>query len=285
MINFLTYRLLILFSILIGFFNRSFIIQLGKFLGSILFYILPIRKKVAKINLKIAFPDLNKQQINLLIKQTYQHYSILLFDFLRQKNRFNKMHIIVDEKTKYILSKKSGKIFMTGHIGNWEIILPFIGQYTNMMGVAREQNNKGADKFIKECRLHNNISLISNKGSVKKMITALNNHYMLMLVCDQNAKSLGNKVNFFNKSASIPKGPGLFYYKTKADLLFGFCVLNKNWDYEFKLEEIKIKNNSEQKEDIIIEVNRVYSNMLENIIRKYPEQYFWFHKKWDKNLY
>ena len=68
MINFLTYRLLILFSLIIGFFNRSFIIQLGRFLGSCLFYISPVRKKVAKINLKIAFPDLNKQQINLLIK-------------------------------------------------------------------------------------------------------------------------------------------------------------------------------------------------------------------------
>jgi len=285
MINFFTYKILVLISILINIFNRSIFIKIGQFLGLFLFYIIPIRKKVAKINLKIAFPDLNNKDINLLIKKTYQHYGILLFDFLRQKNKLNKVNIIIDEKTKKFLSKESGKIFMTGHIGNWEIILPLIGLYTNVMGVAREQNNKGADQFIKECRLYPGISLISNKGSIKKMITALNNNFMLMLVCDQNAKSSGNVIDFFNKPSSIPKGPGLFYYITKADLVFGYCILNNNSDYEFKIEEIKIENNCEQKEQVVIEVNRVYSNMLENIIKEYPEQYFWFHKKWDKSLY
>ena len=43
--------------------------------------------------------------------------------------------------------------------------------------------------------------------------------------------------------------------------------------------------NIEQKDDIIIEINRLYVEILEGIIKKYPEQYFWFHKKWDKRIY
>ena len=44
-------------------------------------------------------------------------------------------------------------------------------------------------------------------------------------------------------------------------------------------------NKSEQKQDIIVEINKIYSKMLEDIIIEYPEQYFWFHKKWDKGIY
>ena len=46
-----------------------------------------------------------------------------------------------------------------------------------------------------------------------------------------------------------------------------------------------MKNIPEQIDDLIIKVNTMYSNMLEEEIKKYPEQYFWFHKKWDKRIY
>ena len=61
--------------------------------------------------------------------------------------------------------------------------------------------------------------------------------------------------------------------------------LKKNYTYEFKLRELKFKKTFEQKDQLIIEVNTEYSKILEQEIRKYPEQYFWFHKKWDKKIY
>ena len=55
--------------------------------------------------------------------------------------------------------------------------------------------------------------------------------------------------------------------------------------YSFNLDYINIKDNIEQKEEIIVEVNKQYVKKLEKIILKHPEQYFWFHKKWDKSIY
>ena len=68
-------------------------------------------------------------------------------------------------------------------------------------------------------------------------------------------------------------------------LIIGFCILDKKMNYTFNLEYLEIEDNIEQKEDIIVKVNERYVNKLEKIILKYPEQYFWFHKKWDKNIY
>ena len=101
----------------------------------------------------------------------------------------------------------------------------------------------------------------------------------------QNAKKHGTNIDFFGKSCSIPKGAGHFYSATDCKLLIGFCILNKDLTYNLKIKNIILKNNREQKNNLIVEINTIYSKMLENIITKYPEQYFWFHKKWDKEIY
>ena len=117
------------------------------------------------------------------------------------------------------------------------------------------------------------------------MLNALQNGEILGLASDQNAEDKGTKIKFFNKEASIPKGAAYFYYKTKCPIIVGFCILRKDLKYEFNLKEIKMKNIPEQIDDLVIKVNTMYSNMLEEEIKKYPEQYFWFHRKWDRKIY
>ena len=286
MIHYTSYIILNFISLFFKYIPRIIKIFLGKAIGSFMYYILPIRKKVAQINIKIAFPDLNQNEINHLVLKSYRHYGILLIEFLSQKkHNIYKFLNPLDELTKKHLVDNNGQILMTAHIGNWELMIPVISKYRKIMGVAREQKNSGADKFIKENRSFKNVTLISNKDSAKKMVSALLKKELLLLVCDQNAKRKGNSISFFNKKSSFPKGPGHFYYLTKSKLLYGFCILKNDYKYELMIRELTIKNNFEQKEDIIIEINRLYVEILEDIIKKYPEQYFWFHKKWDKDIY
>ena len=267
-----------------GLIPRFATIFLGKLLGGIIYYFIPIRRKVARLNVKIAFPDLSNKEINNLVLKSYKHYGFLLFEFLSQKkNNFKLCNL--DESSQRNIYPNQGQILMTAHIGNWELMIPVISSYKKIMGVAKDQKNIGADRFIKENRSFRNVTLISNKGSTRKMVSALHEKKLLLLVCDQNAKNQGNRIDFFNKECSFPKGAGYFYYLTKCKLNYGFCILNNNYQYELVIKELKIKNNIEQKDDIIIEINRLYANCLENIIKKYPEQYFWFHKKWDKKIY
>ena len=208
-----------------------------------------------------------------------------MFTKVVQNTILKNVGFIIDNKTRDILSNKSGIILMTAHLGNWEMILSIISQYKKTTAIVREQRNSGGNKFFSECRMLENVSLIPNKGSKRQMLEALENRGILILASDQNAKKHGTDIEFFGEKASIPKGAGHFYYSTKSILVVGFCILRQDLKYEFKLREIQINKNIEQKDDLIVEVNSVYSRILENEIKKYPEQYFWFHKKWDKNIY
>ena len=286
MINYLTYNFLVFLRFLVSSTPRKFTLCLGRVLGTFIYYIIPIRKKVAKINISIAFPKLSDKEVNKIILKSYKHYGMLLFEFITQNNKNIYNNIVeLDNKTKKCLTDDVGKILMTAHIGNWEIMLPIISKFKKVIGVARQQKNKGANKFIIENRSFNNVELISNKGSTRKMAKALLKNKILLLVCDQNAKSKGNKLLFFNKESSFPKGPGYFHFLTNSELIYGFCILNKDYKYELKIRNLNIEKKIEQKDELVIQINRLYIKKLEEIIIKYPEQYFWFHKKWDKTIY
>ena len=61
-------------------------------------------------------------------------------------------NIYLDGNTKEILSYKKGLIFMTAHIGNWEILLPILSKYKKTTAIVKIQRNLGGDKFVSELR-------------------------------------------------------------------------------------------------------------------------------------
>ena len=77
------YFTLNIFSILLAYIPRKIALYFGKNCGLMLYYLNPIRKKVAFINLKIVFPDKTSKEINSIIKKSYMHYGLMIMDFIR----------------------------------------------------------------------------------------------------------------------------------------------------------------------------------------------------------
>jgi len=214
---------------------------------------------------------------------------MVLIDFLRQPN-LNADNIsdfvIIDDETKKILDKYDGGIIMTGHLGNWEAFLPALGlNGYPFVVVTQTQKSAGSQTFFNGIRNFPNISLIPRTGSRKKMLSVLQEHKFLGLASDQNAGKRGINIPFFDLPASIPKGAGLFHLKTSMPIIVGFCILSRDLKYNLRLREMNLSSIPNEKEDAIIAINTQYSKLLENEVRKYPEQYFWFHRKWKKSIY
>ena len=97
---------------------------------------------------------------------------------------------------------------------------------------------------------------------------------ILGLVSDQDAKSKGIFVNFFDKPASTHTGAAKFHINTGAPMIFGLCIQTGFQKYKIELISVSgTKNNVEN-------ITQEFTAILENIIRKYPEQNFWFHNRW-----
>ena len=108
------------------------------------------------------------------------------------------------------------------------------------------------------------------------MIKDLNSGYFIGLASDQNAKDSGENVNIFDKTVSFPLGAEKLKQKTRKKIFFVICTLDKNFHYKVKVEEILSDN---------ISTNQLFANKLQHYITKYPSQYFWFHRIFNKEIY
>ena len=276
-------------TILLALIPRRLALQLGRVLGTLIYYFKPIKKTIAKKNIKLSFPNLTNAESEKIIKNCYKHFGMVLIDFLRiptlNKDNIHNIFSFDDQSIK-LLKSHDGGIIMTGHLGNWEMFIPGFGLNDFPMSIVTQtQKNKSADKFLRWIRKVKNTQLIPKKTSKDLMEKVLIEKHFLGLASDQNAGPYGIEVPFFNSMVSIPKGAGYFHIKTKKSILVGFCILNKSFKYELKFIKVDEKIINDDKNDLIYNINEYFSKLLEIEIKKYPEQYFWFHRKWPKDIY
>ena len=239
---------------------------------------LVIRQKEARKNIAIAFPRYSEARRELILKNSYIFFIRNTMQFLSFPKGFQNAHITVNGK-EYLdkaLTKKKGVILVTGHFGVWEIMLAWFGlnQYS-MLVVGQKQKNSGADAFVNQLRENTGIKMIPRKSSLEFMYEALARNNILTLASDQDAKKRGIFVKFFNLPASTPKGAGRFHLEYGSPLIFVTCHLERPNNHVLDILPIPTDSNSN-----IASITQSFTLMLENIITAYPEQYFWFHRRW-----
>ena len=246
-------------------------------IASILFNYIPKRKNTALKNLKIAFPDKSDEWINTTLKKCYNFFNYNFLHFLAFPFDPNSIEIEVVGR-KYLnnaINGNSGTVLVSAHFGSWEILGYWFGiNNYPLVGIAQKQKNKGANLFFEEKRQLSGTKQVYRKSSMDSLYEILNANKILGLVSDQDARGKGVFVDFFNKPASTHKGAALFHLNTNASLIFGICVQK---DIEkYRVEFIPINPKKKSTEDI----TQLYTTIIEQSIKKYPEQYFWFHNRW-----
>ena len=270
-------------SFLISNIPRQISLKIGSYFGVFVKIFIKKRKDVALKNIKQSFPNLNPNEHLKILNDTYKHFGKILFEFLSMpyfnKRKLNKI-ISIDKESLKILSDHQSGIILTAHFGNWELIQPIFNvNDLNLVLVAQVQRNKGANKFFTWARKQTKANIIFKKESISKMFKVLKKNY-LGLAIDQYAGKSGVPVTFFGKQTSSPIGPSLFHLKAKVPMFVGFCILKSNNKYEISFKKLIIENLAQDIKESSILINQKFNYLLENEIKKYPEQFFWFHRKW-----
>ena len=273
----MTYYALRVLSRILKIFSIKKLNIISENLASIFFNYIPKRKKTALKNLKIAFPDESDEWINTTLKKCYNFFIFNFLQFLAFPFDPNSIEIeVVGEKhLKYAINQKKGTVLVSAHFGSWEILGHWFGKNSYpLVGIAQKQKNKGANLFFEEKRQLSGIKQVYRKSSMDSLYDVLNANEILGLVSDQDAKRKGVFVDFFDKPASTHKGAALFHLNTDASLIYGICVQENMGKY--RVEFIPINPTKKSVEDI----TQLYTTIIEQSIKKYPEQYFWFHNRW-----
>ena len=271
-------------------------IALAKSLGWAFVNVLPrkwTRHQVAKDNLQSAFGDeLTDSQVEHLIEAMWVHLFRLiveLIQFPRRLHRDNFREVIRFHNRKLAAAAlNSGRtvIMLGGHFGNWEAMIATFGLFGYPMGlVARKLDNPYLHNWFVTTREATGHRLLLKQGGWDDIVQILEAGGNLGLMCDQDAGKRGVFVPFFGRPASTFRSIALMALEHDALIIVGYGVrlpdeLESRWvGFEAGCEAV-IDVREIEADDEVREITEKFTSALEAAIRRYPDQYFWIHRRW-----
>jgi Kdo2-lipid IVA lauroyltransferase/acyltransferase len=260
--------------------------KLADFLAFLIGNVFRYRRKTILNNLHMVYGENLPANKKILLRNIYRNFTYLWFEVMHTKKitpeNFND-HFIVHgfEIFEQLIQRNKGLILISGHFGNFEwtpIILGIKGYFYT--AIAKRQRNPYVNKFITESREFFGGKIIFVKKALKEGLNVLRKKKLLLLVGDQDARKKGVFVDFLGIPSSTAVGTAVFHLRTGAPILFIALIRKSYAHFEVFFEEIKAPENLKYSEESIIEITQIHTRVLEKWIRKYPEQWFWMHRRW-----
>jgi KDO2-lipid IV(A) lauroyltransferase len=291
MIAYLQYLIVKGFSLFINLLPENLSLWVGKGLGWIAFYLARERQKVALQNLHIAFDqEKSTGEIRAIAKRTFLNLGMTAVEFFRipgmdVKTFKKRVRIEGLEEALRLLEKKKGALLLIGHFGNWELM----GLMSKVIGnpimvIAKPmKKNRWIDQFITKIRNAGGLEVVSNIRASRKVIQALSQNRVVGILIDQRAKrSEGIWADFFGRKAPTTPALAVLAMKTGAPVLPVFMIRNGFQKHRLLIKEpLELVHTGDIKKDA--ETNtQLFNHTLESMIRQYPDQWFWVHRRWER---
>ncbi len=245
-----------------------------------------IRRGVTLVNLRIALGnDVPRGEMRQIASRSYAEMGRTLVDFLRLPllagDRW-KDYITVEgeENLRDAAAGSNGVIFTTGHLGCWELIpvvLSGLGYAPNL--VVRRLRNPVMNDFCNGLRHGSGAKVIPVEDIARGVLGALRRGEPVGILPDQNVKSDGVFVDFFGVPASTAAGAAAFALRTGAPIVP--CFMIRDGDrHRMVIEPPIVFERTGDREKDLKEPTRHVTAVIENYVRKYPDRYFWMHRRW-----
>jgi len=277
---------------LLGFFPKTWTAGMADFLGGMLFCVDKKHRGIAMDNLTYAFGhEKQPEEIKRIARQVFINLVKVVFEIgwsLNLDERCLYKHFKIDgyHHIKNAYEKGKGVLVLTAHFGNWEL-LTVIGKLIKFTIniVVRPLDFKPMDQFIFNLRTRFGGKIIPKERSIHTIIRSLHRGEIVVLLMDQNVDWYeGVFVDFMGHRACTSKGLALLALKTGVPVIPVFMIREKSgFRAEFGPEIVTVKTGDRQKD---IENNtQEYNKVMENCIRRYPDQWFWVHQRWKTKPY
>ncbi|GIX03395.1 MAG: lipid A biosynthesis lauroyl acyltransferase [Planctomycetaceae bacterium] len=252
------------------------------------------RAQVVEENLRRVFGEqISKAELDHLRRAMWRHLLRMMLEVVQTPR---KLHIysyrqLVEfeglQATNEVLL--SGRQFMLlgGHFGNWEIGLALFGLWGFPLGiVAREMDNPLLHAWFQRYRQRYRHVQIGKRTGYDALLERLQRGGNVGLLGDQDAGSRGIFVDFFGHPASTFKSIALLALEYDIVIIVGCTVRlsdqfpHARWSrFRLCLADI-IDPRTITSADPVREITERYTRALEQLIRRYPDQYFWLHRRW-----
>lgn len=273
---------------LLGLLPRPVARALASGAARLLLALMPKLKKTAEFNLRLAFPNWTESQRRAVLKKMARNLGWMAVEFARFP-RYTKENIeravVLDGHENFLAGHYRGKgvIYLTGHIGAWELSSFAHALYGFPLHyMARPLDNKPLDRLVNTYRgLSGNKPIYKNEAA-RVMLKVLKESGTVGILADQNTMvSEGVFVDFFGTAACTTTGIARVALHTDAAVVPGYAF----WDgdlrkYRLRFEPpVELVRTGDLERDVATNTQK-FAKVIEEIIRTYPDQWVWIHARW-----
>lgn len=257
---------------------------IGDAIGAITWYLVPAKRKKMAVNNVILSLNIDKPSAVRIAKKSWTKFGPMIVEVLRfpiMRYNMNKyVTLIGAENLDEALKLGRGGIIAAAHSDNWELLGGALAQNGyKLVGVAQEQSNHGADRFMNEYRALIGM-YVMYKYDVRSMFKMIAKGWLIGLIMDQDAAEDGIVMPFLGRNASCAHGAATIARHNNAPIIPIFIVKGPKRTHKVIIHKPIFVAKTANKHADIRKTTMIITKQIENHIRKYPEEWFWLHDRW-----
>jgi len=258
-------------------------------IGDIVYALDFYRRGVAKRNIRLSGIAAGRAETARIARASFRSFAQLAVESLKADDYFRSgrwremVDLQIDPAADEALKAPGrGAILAGGHIGNWEIASRVLATFKPVVGITKNMNNPLTDRLVKDRRARENFTMTPKRDAdAGRLLEVLNRGHVLGLLVDQHARSAyGEPIRFFGRHVSMHKSAALLHLVSGAPLILGCCVRTGNMKFLVRAyPPVNIPRSGDKNTDVralMLELN----SKLEDMVREFPEQYLWAHRRW-----
>jgi len=244
-------------------------------------------RRVGLRNLELAFPEKTRHERANILRGVFtslgrQVAEVCLFPKYTRENVSKTVVYEGFENFERALARGKGVLFLTAHLGAWELSAFAHSLYGYPLNIVmRPLDNPYLDRLTRQYRtMHGNKSV--DKDFARGLIAAMRKGETVGVLMDTNMiPSQGVFVDFFGIQACTASGIARVALKTDAAVVPGFTI----WDSVLKKYRLrfdpaaKLIRTGNHEADVVANT-ALFTKLIEDYVRRYPNQWLWVHRRW-----
>ncbi len=248
---------------------------------------LGIRRGVVERQVAAAFPGATPREIRRIARESYDNLGRVAVEGVQRAARGRDAVLeAFDESPDWGVveaarARGRGLVMVGGHAGNWELLGAYLAARLGAFhAIARGIGNPYVDRYVRQIRERLGMQILHDQDAVRAVPRLLRQGDAVGFLSDQAAVGLASTfVPFFGRPAKTPRGGAVFAIRFGAPVVAAHAIRQDDGRYRVLAEEIPVPDTGDRERDVD-DVMRAFSAVLERVVRAWPGQYFWQHRRW-----
>jgi len=263
-------------------------------LGTLLYLLARKRRTIATDNLRHAFGgQMPESRIRSVARKSCASFFLTFLEAAKFRYLFDDPRALealrssspglneLFRKARGIHDESGGCLFITPHIGNWEL-LPHVSAMLGipLVVVARPLDNKYLERLIFADRTRSGQLIIPKKNALFVLQKTLQQGKSIGMLADQSTMR-GISVDFFTRKATTTPVPAMLAVMYQRPLVVVACLRSENGrGFEGFVSDPIWPGSFKSEKEEIFRLTETMNKKMEEVIRMYPAQYLWMHNRW-----